>query len=57
MDLKSSGFLSVLPWLTMAVAANVGGWIADSLIERGWSVTRVRKVMQVRWRLEGQGCM
>lgn len=28
------------------VAANVGGWIADTLVERGWSVTTVRKVMQ-----------
>ena len=46
MDLKSSGFYSVLPWVTMAVSANIGGWIADGLIERGWTVTRVRKVMQ-----------
>eukprot|EP00887_Chlorella_sp_A99_P000918 scaffold5.g918.t1 len=45
MDLKSSGFYSVLPWLTMAVAANVGGWIADSLIERGWSVTHVMQTI------------
>jgi ACS family sodium-dependent inorganic phosphate cotransporter len=46
LDLKSSGLLSVLPWVTMAVAANVGGWIADSLVSRGWSVTHVRKIMQ-----------
>ncbi len=24
----------------------MGGWIADTLVERGWSVTTVRKVMQ-----------
>lgn len=30
----------------MAVAANVGGWIADTLVERGASVTAVRKIMQ-----------
>lgn len=46
LDLKSSGFFSVLPWVTMAIASNVGGWIADTLVERGWSVTTVRKVMQ-----------
>lgn len=46
LDLKSSGLFSVLPWITMAVAANVGGWIADTLVSRGWSVTTVRKVMQ-----------
>jgi hypothetical protein len=46
LDLKSSGFFSVLPWVTMAIAANVGGWIADSMVERGVSVTIVRKVMQ-----------
>ena len=31
----------------MAISANVGGWIADTLVERGASVTTVRKVMQV----------
>ena len=46
LDLKSSGFFSVLPWITMAVAANVGGWIADTLVAKGWSVTTVRKIMQ-----------
>lgn len=46
LDLKSSGLFSVLPWITMAVSANIGGWIADGLVERGWSVTWVRKLMQ-----------
>ena len=46
LDLKSSGFFSVLPWITMALAANLGGWIADTLVERKWSVTAVRKLMQ-----------
>ena len=46
LDLRSSGLFSVLPWVTMAIAANVGGWIADTLVERGWSVTHVRKLMQ-----------
>ena len=44
-----SGLFSVLPWLTMAVAANVGGWIADTLVSKGVSVTTVRKVLFVVW--------
>lgn len=49
-DLMTSGFFSVLPWATMAVSANVGGWIADTMVAKGVSVTLVRKVMQtVRW--------
>jgi len=45
-DLKSSAFLAVLPWLAMFTFANVGGLIADKLIESGMSTTRVRKIMQ-----------
>ncbi|GJP50626.1 hypothetical protein CLOM_g9769 [Closterium sp. NIES-68] len=45
-NLTESGLFAVLPWLTMALASNVGGWIADTLIARGFSVTLVRKVMQ-----------
>ena len=46
MDLLKSGVFSVLPWITMAIFANVGGWIADTMIHKGVSVTRVRKIMQ-----------
>ncbi|KAL9359966.1 hypothetical protein Peur_048089 [Populus x canadensis] len=45
-SLIGSGLLCVLPWLTMAVFANVGGWIADALVSRGLSITAVRKIMQ-----------
>nr|CAB3477346.1 unnamed protein product [Digitaria exilis] len=45
-NLTESGLLCVLPWLTMAVFANVGGWIADTLVQRGVSITNVRKIMQ-----------
>lgn len=45
-NLTESGLLCVLPWLTMAVFANIGGWIADTLVTRGLSVTSVRKIMQ-----------
>ncbi|OIT07332.1 PREDICTED: ascorbate transporter, chloroplastic [Nicotiana attenuata] len=45
-NLTESGLLCVLPWLTMAVFANVGGWIADTLVSKGFSITSVRKIMQ-----------
>lgn len=43
-NLTESGLFCVLPWLTMAFSANLGGWIADTLVSKGWSVTTVRKV-------------
>ncbi|KAL8541166.1 hypothetical protein ACS0TY_002438 [Phlomoides rotata] len=45
-NLTESGLLCVLPWLTMAVFANIGGWVADTLVSRGLSITSVRKIMQ-----------
>ncbi|RHN72729.1 putative major facilitator superfamily [Medicago truncatula] len=45
-NLTESGLLCVLPWLTMAVFANIGGWIADTLVSKGVSITTVRKIMQ-----------
>lgn len=55
-NLTESGLFAVLPWLTMAVASNGAGWIADTLICRGWDVTTVRKVslgpsLMLVWRL------
>lgn len=46
LDLMKSGILSVLPWITMSIFANVGGWLADTMVDRGVSVTFVRKLMQ-----------
>ncbi|CAK9151387.1 unnamed protein product [Ilex paraguariensis] len=45
-NLTESGLFCVLPWLTMAVFANIGGWIADTLVSKGLSITVVRKIMQ-----------
>ncbi|KAI7983777.1 hypothetical protein LOK49_LG15G01574 [Camellia lanceoleosa] len=45
-NLTESRLLCVLPWLTMAVFANIGGWIADTLVSKGLSVTTVHKIMQ-----------
>ncbi|DBB14489.1 TPA: Sodium-dependent phosphate transport protein 1, chloroplastic [Trebouxia sp. C0006] len=46
LDLMKSGIYSVLPWITMAIAANIGGWVADAMVQKGVSVTKVRKIMQ-----------
>jgi len=46
LNLQESGFYSVLPWISMALLANVGGSLADKLVARGVSVTNVRKGMQ-----------
>jgi len=43
-NLTESGLFCVLPWLTMAIFANIGGWIADTLVSKGLSITSVRKV-------------
>ncbi|CAH2069132.1 unnamed protein product, partial [Thlaspi arvense] len=40
-NLTESGLLCVLPWFTMAVFANIGGWIADTLVSRGLSITAI----------------
>lgn len=45
-DVASSSFLSILPWLAMFMSANAGGLLADELLKRGMSMTRVRKFMQ-----------
>ncbi|GIL79556.1 hypothetical protein Vretimale_12236 [Volvox reticuliferus] len=46
LNLMESGVLSVMPWVAMAVMANVAGWAADAMVARGTSITVVRKVMQ-----------
>lgn len=45
LDLMQSGLFSVLPWVSMSLSANVGGWIADALVPK-IGVTAVRKIMQ-----------
>ncbi|GFR49337.1 hypothetical protein Agub_g11299 [Astrephomene gubernaculifera] len=46
LNLLQSGLVSVLPWLAMALMANVAGALADGMVARGVGVTTVRKVMQ-----------
>lgn len=46
MNMQESGYYSVLPWITMALTANLGGFVADKMVESGIPTIRVRKVMQ-----------
>ncbi len=46
LSLRDSGFASAAPWLSMFVMSNVAAWIADTMINRGFSVTYVRKQQQ-----------
>lgn len=38
--------MAFLPWLVMAVGSSLSGLLADTLVARGMSVTRVRKYVQ-----------
>jgi MFS transporter, ACS family, D-galactonate transporter len=38
-----AGFYASLAFFTFGVAEPIGGWLADSLIRRGWDETRTRK--------------
>jgi ACS family D-galactonate transporter-like MFS transporter len=41
--LVQAGFSASLPFLVFGVSEPIGGWIADTLIRRGWDETRARK--------------
>ncbi|KAF8067233.1 PHT4 [Scenedesmus sp. PABB004] len=45
-DLRASSFLSLVPWLVMAVGSSAAGFLADGLLARGVHVTTVRKALQ-----------
>lgn len=45
-DLRSSSFLSLVPWLVMAVGSSAAGFLADSLSAAGHNTTFVRKLLQ-----------
>lgn len=47
MNLKQAAWFSAVPWGTMAVSGYVAGATSDSLIKAGYSLTLVRKIMQV----------
>lgn len=43
LSIVQAGFYASLAFFTFGVAEPIGGWIADSLIRRGWNETRTRK--------------
>src|SRR5262249_51810464 len=48
LDLRRSFFYTAVPWLSATIAELfVGGWLVDSLIQRGWNPTRVRQTILV----------
>lgn len=56
LDLKSSFFYTAVPWLSATIAELiVGGWLVDSLIQRGWNAARVRRTILVGGTLLGLG--
>jgi ACS family sodium-dependent inorganic phosphate cotransporter len=46
LSITEAGFYSAAPWLTMFITTNIASRIADRLIEKGHTVTFVRKLMQ-----------
>jgi len=42
-DLLHSVLYSAAPWLFATLTDLAGGWFADSLVQRGWDASRVRK--------------
>src|SRR5258707_13087161 len=48
LDLTRSFLYTSVPWLCATVAElTVGGWLVDSLLQRGWSATKVRQFFLV----------
>jgi ACS family D-galactonate transporter-like MFS transporter len=43
LSVVQAGFYASLAFFTFGVSEPIGGWIADSLIRRGWDETRTRK--------------
>src|SRR3984893_7519712 len=43
LSIVQTGFYGSLVFFTFGVAEPIGGWVADSLIRRGWDETRTRK--------------
>lgn len=46
-DLLHSFLYTGVPWLFATAADFLGGWLADSLVQRGWDASRVRQTVLV----------
>lgn len=47
LNLAGAGMFALLPWIVMFLMLNVGGWIADTMITKGVSTTKTRKILIV----------
>ena len=47
LDLAGAGLYALAPWIVMFIMLNVGGIIADSMITKGVSTTKTRKILIV----------
>ena len=47
LDLAGAGMFALLPWIAMFLMLNAGGWIADTMITKGVSTTKTRKILIV----------
>ena len=45
--IAAAGWYSAAPWVILFIIANLSGVIADRMVKRGMTITRVRKTMQV----------
>src|SRR5438477_604398 len=45
LSIVQAGFYASVAFFTFGVSEPIGGWIADTLIRRGWDETRTRKVI------------
>ncbi len=43
-DIKQIGLFAWVPYVGAALGAILGGWLAERLLERGWTVDRTRKL-------------
>ncbi len=45
-SIVGSGLYSMAPWLSMFIAMNIAGWLADRALSGGMDATRLRKIAQ-----------
>lgn len=48
LNVESSSLLTLIPYLAMTAMTPFVGPVADLLVSKGWSITNVRKLAQVR---------
>lgn len=47
LPVDSSSLLTLIPYVTMVIMTPFVGPVADGLVKKGWTITRVRKLAQV----------